>query len=266
MATAKRSILTIALFAIAALTIAQTSEAQLFRRQAQRTKTVTQLGCETGTCMTGNCVTATRAVTRVRQPLIFRPTTTLMVPATVIYSAPATTTAAPALFNLQGSSTSQPTTAPEAPAFLPPPPPSPTPAPPQAFAYDVTFGLSEVSIAEPPTIPTFVLAQIDEAPATTAMDAFKQTLVKAIAEQRKANKISMRDAIKLRVAMLSPAFVERAHQLAVTQVAFSGETSEAVPLDADGMVQVEGINWDGLIKFLEALVPLLLTLLKSFGA
>jgi len=51
----------------------------------------------------------------------------------------------------------------------------------------------------------------------------------------------------------------------VTQVAFSGIESSDVPIDADGVVQVEGINWEGLALFLEKLIPLILALLKAFG-
>lgn len=116
-------------------------------------------------------------------------------------------------------------------------------------------------------IPKHVLAQIDE-PKDKPMevaDSFRQTLAKAIVQARKSGKINFRDAIKLRVAMRSPAFIQRAQELAVTQVAFSGEESDAVPFDEEGMVQVDGINWEGLAKFLEAFVPLLISLLKAFG-
>ena len=129
-----------------------------------------------------------------------------------------------------------------------------------------TFGLVS-DWSEPKQIPEHVLAQVDE-PADKPMqvaDTFRETLTKAIVEARKNGKINFREAVKLRVAMRSPAFVQRAQELAVTQVAFSGEESDAVPFDEDGVVMVEGINWEGLAKFLEAFVPLLLSLLKAFG-
>lgn len=125
------------------------------------------------------------------------------------------------------------------------------------IATDETFGLST-------TIPDHVLGQVDTQP-TKVAENFKPSLLKAIVEGRKAGKISVRDAVKLRVACLSPAFVERAHELAVTQMAFNGEASTAVPMDDEGMIQTEGINWEGLAKFLEAFIPLLITLLKAFG-
>lgn len=135
------------------------------------------------------------------------------------------------------------------------------------IATETTFGLET-------TIPEYVLGQftsdpvpppIATAPIKTARDSFRMNLLKAVVEARKSGKISARDAVRIRVASLSPAFVERAHELAITQMAFSGETSEFVPMNEEGMIQVEGINWDGLIKFLEAFIPLLLTLLKAFG-
>ena len=125
------------------------------------------------------------------------------------------------------------------------------------IAPSETFGLSV-------TIPDHVLGQVDTQPVKVA-ESFKPSLLKAIGEGRKAGKISVRDAVRLRVACLSPAFVERAHELAVTQMAFSGESSDSVPMDDEGMIQAEGINWEGLAKFLEAFIPLLITLLKAFG-
>ena len=125
------------------------------------------------------------------------------------------------------------------------------------IAPSETFGLET-------TIPNHVLGQIDSQPVKVA-DSFRPSLLKAIAEGRKSGKLSVRDAVKLRVACLSPAFVERAHELAVTQMAFSGESSEFVPIDDDGMIESQGINWEGLAKFLEAFIPLLITLLKAFG-
>jgi len=135
-----------------------------------------------------------------------------------------------------------------------------------------TFGLGEPSQDDLTdlNIPPYILAQIAEPEAVkpqqvSGKEGFRINLSKAIVEQRKAGKITTRDAVRLRVAMLSPAFQDRAMDLAVAQVAFSGDVADAVPVDDEGVVQVDGINWAGLAKFLEALVPLLLTLLKAFG-
>ena len=124
---------------------------------------------------------------------------------------------------------------------------------------DVSFGLES-------SIPDHVLAQVDTTSAPVKVsESFRTSLRKAIVEARKAGKITLRDATRLRVACLSPAFLERAQELAVVQIAASGEPSDSVPLNDEGMVEVEGINWDGLAKFLEVFVPLLITLLKAFG-
>jgi len=135
-----------------------------------------------------------------------------------------------------------------------------------------TFGLGEPNQDDLTdlNIPPYILAQIAEPEAvkpqqTSGKEGFRSNLSKAIVEQRKAGKITTRDAVRLRVALLSPAFQDRAMDLAVAQVAFSGDVADAVPMSDEGVVQVEGINWAGLDKFLEALVPLLLTLLKAFG-
>jgi hypothetical protein len=130
----------------------------------------------------------------------------------------------------------------------------------------VLFGLSSLVMPVSDTdVPKHILAQADTSPTRTASNTFREGLIKAINNSRKAGDVNFRDAIKLRVALLSPAFVEKAQELAVTQVVFSGESSVDVPLDENGVVQVEGINWEGLTKFLEAMIPLLLTLLKAFG-
>lgn len=144
--------------------------------------------------------------------------------------------------------------------------PQPTKAPelPRPVSSGVTFGLDDIYSAKAAEIPKHVLAQVDE-PAEVAEDPFRKSLIKAIADARKKGTINLRDAVKLRVATLSPAFIERAQELAVTQVAFSGIESSDVPMDADGVVQVEGINWEGLALFLEKLIPLILSLLKAFG-
>lgn len=125
------------------------------------------------------------------------------------------------------------------------------------IAPSETFGLGV-------TIPDHILGQVDSQPIKVA-ESFKPSLIKAISDARKSGKLTLRESVRLRAACLSPAFVERAHELAVTQMAFSGEASDSVPMSEDGVIQVEGINWEGLAKFLEVFVPLLINLLKAFG-
>ena len=89
--------------------------------------------------------------------------------------------------------------------------------------------------------------------------AFQKELVKAVRAQRKAKNLSAAQAIRLRVAITSPAFAKRAEDLAVIQMAFSDD----VPRTETGAIDRAGINWEGLAKFLQALLPLLLQLLEG---
>jgi len=88
---------------------------------------------------------------------------------------------------------------------------------------------------------------------------FHRGIIRAAVNASRRGDISRRDVIKIRVAMLSPAFRESAQDLAVTQMVFSGGD---VPTNEQGAVEVSRIDWDGLTAFLEKLIPLLLQLLK----
>ena len=90
---------------------------------------------------------------------------------------------------------------------------------------------------------------------------FRSALLKAAQSAAKSGELRRIDVIRLRVATLSPAFLEQAQELAVIQMAFSGEE---VPTDADGKIEVSRIDWEGLISFLERLIPLILKLLDLF--
>ena len=94
---------------------------------------------------------------------------------------------------------------------------------------------------------------------------FRAELLRALPEARRSGKITAAQAVRIRVAMISPAFAKHAEELAVTQMVASGEDPDSIPKNADGSVNVAGINWEGLSKFLEAFIPLLIMLLKAFG-
>ncbi len=93
--------------------------------------------------------------------------------------------------------------------------------------------------------------------------AFHKGIVKAARQARKAGTITRGQQTKVQVAMLSPAFRKHAEDLAVIQMAFSG--SDEVPMTEAGFVDRAAIDWDGLILFLEKLIPLILQLLEIFG-
>jgi len=95
---------------------------------------------------------------------------------------------------------------------------------------------------------------------------FRAALLKAVDSAVKNGDISRVTALRLRVRSLAPAFLEQVKDLAVTQIVFSGEESEFVPIGDDGKVLVNGINWEGLIAFLERLIPLIIKLMDLFAA
>ena len=95
---------------------------------------------------------------------------------------------------------------------------------------------------------------------------FHRELIRAaVRTSKKADSgVSRRDVIRLRVAMLSPAFRESAEELAVVQLYFNGSE---LPANPDGSIAVDEIKWDSSdwAAFLEKLVPIVLALLKIFG-
>jgi hypothetical protein len=105
---------------------------------------------------------------------------------------------------------------------------------------------------------------IVDAPAETA-SGFKGQLIAAISKARQAGDITFREALALRVACFSPSFVESAEKLAITQMAFSEQGAEYLPMSADGTIDQTAIDWENFATFIERLVPIILTLLEAFG-
>jgi hypothetical protein len=102
----------------------------------------------------------------------------------------------------------------------------------------------------------------------TSTDKFNRNVIKSAVKAAKDGTITRRDVMRLRVAMLSPAFREQAQQLAIVQMSASGSDalgSDAVPTDEDGKVIETAIDWDKLLSFIEKLIPILLQLLDAFG-
>jgi hypothetical protein len=91
---------------------------------------------------------------------------------------------------------------------------------------------------------------------------FRRALLKAADAAAKKGELKRADVIRLRVATLSPAFLERAQELAVIQMSFSGEE---VPVDENGKVDVSKIDFEKLLDFLERLLPLILKLISLFA-
>lgn len=100
---------------------------------------------------------------------------------------------------------------------------------------------------------------------TAVRSDFKTQLIKAIKASADAGEITRLQAIRLRVACASPAFVKKAQDVAVIQMVFSGDAPELIPYTEDGRVNVDAINWDGLLAFLQAFIPILLEILLAVG-
>jgi hypothetical protein len=100
---------------------------------------------------------------------------------------------------------------------------------------------------------------------TRGSEGFRRALMKGARNLRKRGEISRAQMVRLRVAMLSPAFRKYAEELAVIQIAFSGEESDAVPVDEMGNVIPAAIDWDAIIAFIEKLIPLILMLIEIFS-
>lgn len=112
------------------------------------------------------------------------------------------------------------------------------------------------------------LAFQDQQQVETASDSFHRNVIRSAVKAAKDGTITRRDVMKLRVAMLSPAFREQAYDLAIVQMAASGSESlgsDAVPLDEDGKIVETAVDWDKLLAFIEKLIPILLQLIDAFG-
>lgn len=102
-----------------------------------------------------------------------------------------------------------------------------------------------------------------EQPQRNNRAAFRAAVIAALPQAVQAGNITRAEAIRIRVAMISPAFADHAYDLAITQMAASG--SENVPRTETGFVDEVAINWDGLTEFLKVFIPLLLELLRGLG-
>ena len=94
---------------------------------------------------------------------------------------------------------------------------------------------------------------------------FRATLLKAADSAARKGEIRRLDVVRLRVASLSPAFVARAQELAVLQMSASGDDLGDLPIGDDGKIEVNRIDWENLLAFIERLIPLILRLIDLFS-
>jgi hypothetical protein len=95
-----------------------------------------------------------------------------------------------------------------------------------------------------------------------ASDGFHKAVIQAAVEAHREGRLSRAGLLRLRVAMLSPAFRRTAEDLACTQMFFY---DGSIPLGEDGVVDRTAIDWATLLPFLIKLVPLLIEILKLIG-
>ena len=96
-----------------------------------------------------------------------------------------------------------------------------------------------------------------------ASDNFHRSVIQAAVKAQREGKLKRAEVVRLRVAMISPAFRQQVEDLAVVQMSASG--SEATPIGENGQVDRASIDWAGLAAFLEKLLPLILQLIDAFS-
>ena len=87
-------------------------------------------------------------------------------------------------------------------------------------------------------------------------DTFHRSMVNAVRSARQNGSINGRQAVRIRVALMAPAFRAEAQALCMTQMAFSGEA---------GDIDQTAIDWESFGAFLEKIIPLIIDLLTRFG-
>ncbi len=116
-----------------------------------------------------------------------------------------------------------------------------------------------------PSVLVNVQAKAESFDVEAKEPGLRRELLKAVVSARKAGKLSVREAIAIRVATFAPSFMDRVEDLCVTQMAFSDQGSEYLPIAEDGSIDRTAIDWEEFADFLERILPLILELLKAFG-
>lgn len=96
-----------------------------------------------------------------------------------------------------------------------------------------------------------------------AAGSFHAEFLQAVSKARQAGKITRRQALRIRIKLLSPSFRDHCEGLCVTQMVFS--EAEDLPVNVDGSIDQTAIDWDSLADFLERMIPIILQLIEIFG-
>lgn len=92
---------------------------------------------------------------------------------------------------------------------------------------------------------------------------FHRVVLKQARKQVKAGKLKRADMVRLRIAMMSPAFRQRAEDLAIIQIASSDDDLFGLPTDENGKIERAKIDWESLGDFIERLIPLILMIIEA---
>ena len=101
-----------------------------------------------------------------------------------------------------------------------------------------------------------VTAEVAPVEIREASNSFHRELIRAASKSPEVKRI---EVVRLRIALMSPAFRAHCEDLAVTQMYFSGGE---LPMTEAGVVDRGRIDWESLTAFLEKLLPLILMLLE----
>lgn len=123
------------------------------------------------------------------------------------------------------------------------------------------FAVSPLLAQQP--LPPPAVAEANDSFSEAERGSFHEAILKAMARAVDAGDLEGSVALRLRVALLAPAFRHHAENMAWVQLAFSGSAN--TPFGADGKIDRSKIKWSELDTFNAKLIPLLNQLLEVFG-
>lgn len=123
-------------------------------------------------------------------------------------------------------------------------------------ANDVDILRARMAVLETGSKPVVV----DDQP-VEVRSGFRREASRAIRAGVKSGDLTLRQGLKLRTALHSPAFLRQAENLAVTQMVFSGDIP--VPMTDSGAVDRASIDWSQWVEMFKWLLPILLQLLEG---
>ena len=105
--------------------------------------------------------------------------------------------------------------------------------------------------------------EISEAKGTAG---FRKTIIQASKKAFSDGEITRKQLLKIRLGTLSPAVLEKIEDVAIMQMAASGEDlSGIVEVNSDGKINRASIDWNNLIDFVERLIPIILQIIQIFA-